>query len=1311
MLTRITPQKQQSKGFRFAQNYIKLILFSLFVSFNFFQQAFANNPLPDHHLRIKDAVYWNGTWYLCDGNGEKQVILNNLMLANPDPGIGGFPYCGNPGSSPYFTYCLANIPTSITIPSALPNTPPQPNIAPGPNPKFTFISTESTNGIFKIALANFQGSITRPMWFDLATGNLVDIESLSARVGQLTDAETIVESKRWPCDYGRPFELFESVEPLEDEIWEYTTNAGGNWTTVTPTSHFVKIRNLGSYYEIYTDAPYLSSFSQGTFELRARLPISLVDEDNDQSCRTSDVIIKRIKYDMWNFRARIEGPERACVGSRVSINVIENSAGNGVPSTAWTISGPDLQNSGVSAISYNYNGASFIPTLPGVYRIRLTANCGPFQFTEIEVIVNEPVQVSYNISTDGPVCYGSSITINAENVCNALWYDMETGALLYEGLTYSFTGFEPINIRLVGIDCSGCTTRVEPISIDIYKTNSLELRPVCDESDPYAIGMFDIKTGEEFEFLKEPSKLITIEYYDDDKKIWIRKIIDCLTKKRIGSRGGWNFRAIIRNIRECLGIPRSIRKFRWIVSSPEDNICQTFEFNIFNERVYTGDGSITFEGLTFVQGFTDFRTSSIGTTKLDVIVEKNAKLYFMHETPLTDAINARSYAPTNTNGMQWTLFDGAFLTVKPGATLTSECKMWLGIDVTSGASKYDFRYLKVGERNAPQVLISNALVALRARNTNSTNDGMTMKIVNTSFFNNMTGFICDVGNFIDGSDLERVSAIHSNLFDSDPETMLIPFHPQMVQYDQNGNSEFMKFVSANHLINSARTSDTRLIGPAGIIYFDGTNGPSNNEIHTQTFKDNTFKNCLEGVVSFARLIGTGPNGNGATAMHNPGITLKSDVNVAHGNSFINCYKVALGTRTFFDGTYATDFSSNYLATTSASYIGDLTLQLPSVADIEPGIFSYKKLLPNPLGLSILSDPNDENVMGIYSTNQKLVVENVSFQGTVTPEDFTGKTVGIYGIPLMANPTNQADNNSAPFRNCSFFNLDYGISVFDNRRFSQPGLRCFSIQGNYFNHCAVGINIDKITEGDAPSSTLASIKCNEFVISENDGQNYTGILVSNRANQFREINFDFAPGANVFPLRSDINRTFLPTNPNNGLPLSDVEAIASNWASPTNWKSIKSLSNSVIRYHRYSNEFLGNLDFLIPNGILLTRSPNLITYNWIFANSSTTDNFVHDCEFSLYTVNFPITLVSQSQNPSQSHTPSKSVSEQSLINLINASANEIKVVLVRDILGRSVKQFTVDEIRSISLESLKTGIYFVTLVKNNGTTETFKSYSK
>jgi len=296
--------------------------------------------------------------------------------------------------------------------------------------------------------------------------------------------------------------------------------------------------------------------------------------------------------------------------------------------------------------------------------------------------------------------------------------------------------------------------------------------------------------------------------------------------------------------------------------------------------------------------------------------------------------------------------------------------------------------------------------------------------------------------------------------------------------------------------------------------------------------------------------------------------------------------------------------------------------------------------------------------------------------------FNGNGANTYGI--ITGAIQKAENNS-------FTNLNYGI-------FSEQ-YTLTEISNNLFNQCNNGITFNAFNPNLISTSAIYDYKihCNIF----NSTGNANGIVLEAGCN-ISNLSLDDDEGGNVFPVVAGTDRSLAPT-----------QNVQLAWNSPTSWYSINNKSTSLVKYFRFSNEFVGSylpsLDF---SRLRVLESSNKC---YTYSNPAPVDEFnnplpdfkqICDVGFASNPIYFPFSAsgrkasetntnnlaISIYPNPSKNFVAVKGLNAETIVSLDLLDAKGVKLPL-----GSS--QLHLAE-PVIDLTHLQSGIYTLHLVLNN-----------
>jgi len=146
---------------------------------------------------------------------------------------------------------------------------------------------------------------------------------------------------------------------------------------------------------------------------------------------------------------------------------------------------------------------------------------------------------------------------------------------------------------------------------------------------------------------------------------------------------------------------------------------------------------------------------------------------------------------------------------------------------------------------------------------------------------------------------------------------------------------------------------------------------------------------------------------------------------------------------------------------------------------------------------------------------------------------------------------------------TLFNLDLGIGC---------NLSDAEIQANNFRYNTVGLEINPSLSTQT-TPTIIPLNCNYFETDNTQIRTGIDIKSGTQAFQFGFYNNTTPPtynlGSNVWPTTTT-NRSLTPTD-GGGIEVD----VNQDWASPSNWISIKNNTSNNLNYWRYKNEFIGS----------------------------------------------------------------------------------------------------------------------------------------
>jgi len=1238
-----------------------------------------------------------------------------------------FSTCNSASSNPYFTYCLSGAP--------LPFNPSQPQTiggsivkyndinqplitSTGADPRFKFDGTIVDYKNFEFTIQNYDNGAPATIWTNNLTGEVLPTATYSVKVKSVNSAA--IPYLLNICTPSNGNLIFTSKEQLQREKWEYTLD-GNNWIDITQNPDIFQLNQFSDHYEIKATNGIASQIDISTLQLRCRLKIDGVNQDNTQQCLNEDFISYRANFyiDGPGIQTTLDGPEKVCWNNFSEIKVNNPETVQPITDDDWSVTMPD-GNPYPYSLDYNENThiLHFTPLQEGTYHFYLNVNalCGDYGEVLVKTyIVKKPDQVEYELIPLGS-CPQSPVLVKASGGCNYRWYRGSAGTTYVTGgvdeiLIYP-EEYQGDYLRLIGEDCfNRCASDVY-INFNFTPQPKLILKPICktQSENPYEIELY-LEDG--------ITKFQNDASFEPTLSIINGGIVQNLSGNFIQNDGG-------QLTIPLLPLPENseISTYYLTVRNEALEICQTIKFNVFKKDNISRIGNIDFEGLTFVCGLSNFKRGGAysDAETLNLNIRKDSKLYFIHnEVGFTefnpDRYLNNFYKPVTLNNIpdkkvQWRLDDGVNLNIEEGAFLTSECKMWLGVSLTNGGNNTvkENLYCRIGELNKTQVKIHNAYVGIRVISSiNSAIPGTVFVVQNTNFFNNMIGVMYEGNAKYDLNNIRQQSKFRYNVFDSDSKTMLPPFHPQILTfpiYDSDGNStgnitKNIEFVSQNHFLYSGYSIYGASQKASGSVCLVKSTPEMNGY---SIFHNNSFSNCMEAVSIRAS---KNENYNGKPSNTDRGIYLEQ----AHNNTFQNCFGHAIGYFAWEMGfvTPSTAFRSELC---HGSNIQDLNLVLPKLEEGNP-ILNGKIYFPNPLkvglwdlglGHNTRSGNPNLNTYGINYQQEYLVVSNVNISGQA---DVDVNSVGIRGTfkSMFLESADWTDEDRLRrVNNCTFTNLGTGLREVGHQYLDFEFYDAVTITKTKFIGCFTGIDIPSTTGGVTVLDDISgNFTCNYFSPGNIPGRNYIGINIGVNAPRFKALGLDqttnsFQLQGNAFPVRSGINRSIFPIY--NGQLLN----VNNFWQSPTNWKSVVNSTTNNLGYYSLGNEFIGSFQGLLNN----VRNVNRLGYTSAnIVTSSLGPEYVQVCALSgwPFEVIFPIAQYSQANEmPCNKKLPTIQISVEGNKYVAFTTSNDLfKTYSLSDLTGKLIVKG--DEINQSSFEfpadNLVTGIYLLHCVTKMG----------
>lgn len=1297
--------------------------------------VYANKPTIPIHIFFENAIYFNGTWYICDLS-PKTIRLNGVRLEEHNP---DFSINTCIGGNANFTYCMEQIPYVIPEPSVSNGITIsyQPKIEPGNNPffKLAFNTNSISEKLLRLEIKNFANRQESDIWYQIEPFELLQPQVLVGAFDLLANAEN--NQNLLPlCNPWNDNIVFTSKERLQDEIWEYTSDNGVTWTTITNNPSNFFIEELADNYVIKSTTSMHTIADYTKIGVRTKIKISDVNEDNIQNCRTQDVVVWQGKFEPYPNAANYDLRTNYCLNEGAIIDILNYKSIDKPETEDWEILKLLLTNLTwvnvpipIGGLRNDNTRLIFTPTTEGYYTIKTKIRdaCGSQIGTLSKFIeVRRASQVAFT-KLDYFGCDGAPQTIIPSGSCSYTYLDASNNLPIPNFNTdrlYVDPNLYPNGIRLIGEDCNtGCSSETL-VSFNLVNQPIISLKPICKEGNNYLIG----PVFEDGSVYRNDKNFFTVieTLVGNDKDGWLPMYANAIEQN---SDGEFNVDLNRINFNSSDGISRH----RLIIRNDDMGVCSTLYFSLFKKELQTNNEPLTFDGLFFVCGKTRFVCQgSTYNNFRDIIVKENAKLYFMHNQ--TDFENIRnqntkfsafSEDPYNIfpdvpipelpdyvipynferDLVQWSLHDGVNLRIEPGAELTSECKMWLGIRLTNGYNKNpDNLFCKIGEQLKAPVKISNALFALRLVSSSSQQvpHSVLFKVENTQFFNNMCGVIYE-GNPMYEINEEQQSRFCFNTFDSDSKSMLPPFHPQTIRVTVpsttggtsiNENREF-EFVSQNHFVNSgfSHIGSNQANGTGLVVWLKG----SSTQFERKMFFNNTFNNSMEAIAVINSNIVI--DGNVPFTKDN-GIYL----DYGHNNVVTNSYRFAIGYRAWPVG-FATSSNTFPDRISKGCRIKDFNYQLPQESAT---LLNSKLFLSNPLELSIWNQNNDPTTLGIYSLQESLVFEGIEISG---PPNFEENTIGIKGTFKSNFPDGSDDFRFLPrVSNSRFSRLGKGLEEVGHRYWNFNGNvpTTYSFHQNYFDECKIGIHMPQYTIGGGTieAKLFVSLKCNIFKERPFWLGISKGVVIGN---SWPALDFGYyrnsiqrSFSSNVWPTASGIDRSVQPMTGSTEIDVNDA------WQSPTNWTSIlKEGTLGQVNYFRYKNEFVGQV---FPNNpsLLSITAPNQALKAYTSANSPqpTDPNYELVCDGSEVgnEVFFPSTLIRKNDRVSLLPTHDFAISESNNeVNITSNSSKTIYEVQISDLLGRVVGRYGNINSSSFTIPAatLQKGVYIISLIDSEG----------
>jgi len=301
-------------------------------------------------------------------------------------------------------------------------------------------------------------------------------------------------------------------------------------------------------------------------------------------------------------------------------------------------------------------------------------------------------------------------------------------------------------------------------------------------------------------------------------------------------------------------------------------------------------------------------------------------------------------------------------------------------------------------------------------------------------------------------------------------------------------------------------------------------------------------------------------------------------------------------------------------------------------------------------------------------------------------DITKPIIGIIGGTI-----DDAINNS-------FVNLNKGITL---------NVPIVNVQRNKFINNIIGLEMKPMLPNQSMGSQRTNFNCNYF---ETDNAiTRTGIEINPGTQQFQfgfyQNDDVYSLGGNVWPTASTVNRS-----------IASSQDVNLDWASPSNWNSIKNNSSTNLNYFRFNNEFVGNTSSLVN----IQRAQSLGSPFKAFTNAnnnvpSGNANYVQVCDGSLSatTVFFPTPLIFNSDNPIGGKLPEVQIYFEGNSYTVKATSDYIQTLYMTDITGRIL--FKEMDVKKTSIElptsGLATGTYLIHTITTSGKRSTSKLITK